>query len=250
MSERVKTIGEGISRIDGILKVTGKATYTMDFPVSNVAYGFLVKSEIASGKILDIDTSAAEKSAGVVAIITHKNSLKIASGKAVRGGAMLQDANINFFGQNIGIVVAETFEQARAAARLIKVKYEKTEAKTDFEKSKMQAVKLKDREDHLRGDVETAFQNAEFKLDEIYNTPIEHHNPMAPHSTIAFWESDDKLTLYNESQAVNGVQGAVAGALGLKPENVHVITPHVGGGFLEHRHVAEFPPGAPARLGR
>ena len=150
MSERVKTIGEGISRIDGILKVTGKATYTMDFPVSNVAYGFLVKSEIASGKILDIDTSAAEKSAGVVAIITHKNSLKIASGKAVRGGAMLQDANINFFGQNIGIVVAETFEQARTAARLIKVKYEKTDAKTDFEKSKTQAVKLKDREDHLR----------------------------------------------------------------------------------------------------
>lgn len=231
MFERVKIIGEAISRIDGILKVTGKASYAMDFPVGNVAYGFLVKSEIASGKILDIDTSAAEKSPGVIAVITHKNALKIKSARAMRGGAMLQDENVNFFGQNIGIVIAETFEQARTAARLLKVKYEKTEAKTDFDKLKTEAVKLKDREDHLRGDVETALQTAEFKVDEFYNTPIEHHNPMAPHSTIAFWESDDKLTLYNESQAVNGVQGAVAGALGLKPENVHVITPHVGGGF-------------------
>jgi xanthine dehydrogenase YagR molybdenum-binding subunit len=228
---KVKTIGEAVSRIDGLLKVTGTANYAMDFPVANAAYGFLVKSEIAAGKILEIDTSAAEKSAGVIAVITHKNSLKIKPSRAVRGGAMLQDANVIFFGQNIGVVVAETFEQARLAARLIKVKYEKTAAQTDFEKVKSQAVKQKDREDKLHGDVEKAFGAAEFKLDETYNTPIEHHQPMAPHATLALWEADDKLTLYNESQVVNGVQGALAGAFGLKPENVRVITPHVGGGF-------------------
>jgi xanthine dehydrogenase YagR molybdenum-binding subunit len=228
---KVKTIGEAVSRIDGLLKVTGTANYAMDFPAAGAAYGFLVKSEIASGKILDIETSAAEKSAGVLAVITHKNSLKIKPTRAVRGGAMLQDENVIFFGQNICVVVAETFEQARSAARLIKVKYDKTAARTDFEKIKSQAVKQKDREDKLHGDVEKAFGAAEFRIDETYNTPIEHHQPMAPHATLAVWDSDDKLTLYNESQVVNGVQGALAGAFGLKPENVRVITPHVGGGF-------------------
>ena len=228
---KVKTIGEAVSRIDGLLKVTGTANYAMDFPVANAAHGFLIKSEIAAGKILDIETSAAEKSAGVLAVITHKNSLKIKPTRAVRGGAMMQDANVIFYGQNIGVIVAETFEQARLAARLIKVKYEKTTAQTDFEKVKSQAVKPKDREDKRHGDVEKALGAAEFKIDEIYNTPIEHHQPMAPHATFAVWESDDKLTLYNESQVVNGVQGALAGAFGLKPENVRVITPHVGGGF-------------------
>jgi xanthine dehydrogenase YagR molybdenum-binding subunit len=228
---KLKSIGEAVSRIDGLLKVTGTANYATDFPVANSAYGFLVKSEIAAGKILDIDTSAAEKSAGVIAVITHKNSLKIKPSRSVRGGAMMQDANINFFGQNIGVVVAETFEQARLAARLIKVKYEKSAAQTDFEKVKLQAVKPKDREDEIRGDVEKAFREAEFKIDEIYNTPIEHHQPMAPHATLAVWEADDKLTLYNESQVVTGVQNALAGAFDLKPENVRVITPHVGGGF-------------------
>lgn len=228
---KVKAIGEAISRIDGLLKVTGTANYSMDFPVPNAAYGFLVKSEIASGKILDIDTSAAEKSPGVIGVITHKNSLKIKPARSVRGGAMLQDANINFHGQNIGIVVAETFEQARSAARLVKVKYEKTAAKTDFEKEKDQVTKPKDREDEVRGDVEKALREAEFTVDEVYNTSIEHHQPMAPHSTLAVWEAGDKLTVYNESQVVNGVQGAVAGSFGLKPENVRVVTPHIGGGF-------------------
>jgi xanthine dehydrogenase YagR molybdenum-binding subunit len=228
---KVKSLGEAVSRIDGLLKVTGTANYAMDFPVGNAAFGFLIKSEIASGKILEIDTGAAEKSPGVLAVITHKNSLKIQPTRAVRGGAMMQDANINFFGQNIGVVVAESFEQARAAARLVRVKYDKTAAKTDFESLKNQAVKPKDREDILHGDVEKAIGEAEFKVDEIYNTPIEHHQPMAPHATVAVWEADDKLTLYNESQVVNGVQGAAAGAFGLKPENVRVVTPHVGGGF-------------------
>jgi xanthine dehydrogenase YagR molybdenum-binding subunit len=228
---KVKAIGEAVSRIDGLLKVTGAANYAMDFPLSNAAHGFLVKSEIAAGRILDIDTSAAEKSPGVVAVITHKNSIKIKPSRAVRGGAMLQDETVNFFGQNIAVVVAETFEQARLAARLVKVRYEKSAAKTDFESVKNTAVKPRDREDKLHGDVEKAFQEAEFKLEETYNTPIEHHQPMAPHATVAVWEADDKLTLYNESQVVNGVQGAVAGVFGLKPENVRVITPHIGGGF-------------------
>lgn len=230
---KIKAIGEAISRVDGFMKVTGKANYAMDFQVNNPAYGFLFKSDIASGKILDIDTSAAEKAEGVVAVITHKNTIKTKPSRAMRGGAILQDTNVNFFGQHIGVVIAESFEQARSAARLVKVNYEKTEAKTDFEKLKTQAAKPKaeDRQDDIRGDVETAFRNAEFKVDEIYITPIEHHQPMAPHATIAVWDNDEKLIVYNESQVVNGVQGTLAGIFGLKPENVRVITPHIGGGF-------------------
>ncbi len=231
MSSKTNVIGEAINRIDGFLKVTGTANYAMDFPINNAAHGYLFKSETAAGKILSIDKSAAEKAAGVIAVITHENTIKVKPSRALRGGAILQDADIEYFGENIGIVVAETFEQARYAARLVKVNYQKTDAKVDFEKEKANARKSAQREDEIRGDVEKAFQAAQFKVDEIYETPIEHHHPMAPHATLAVWDGDDKLTIYNESQVVNGVQNAVAGTFGLKPENVRVITPHVGGGF-------------------
>jgi len=233
MENKKNIIGEAISRIDGILKVTGVANYAMDFPVNNPAYGFIFKSEIAAGRILDIDTSAAEKAAGVISVITHKNAPKLTPSRGLRGGAILQDANIEYFGENIGVIVAGTYEQARYAASLIKVSYEKTASKVDFEKHKSEAAKPKavDRQDEVHGDVEKAFREAAFTVDEIYVTPIEHHQPMAPHATLAVWESDDKLTLYNESQVVNGVQNSLASTFGLKPENVRVITPHVGGGF-------------------
>ncbi len=233
MKKETDVIGEAISRVDGVLKVTGRASYSMDFAVNNAAYGFLIKSEIAAGKILSIDKTAAEKAEGVIAVITHENALKVKPSRSLRGGSMLQDADIEFFGENIGIIVAETFEQARHAARLVKVTYQKTPAKVDFEKEKSSATKPKaeDKQDEIHGDVEKAFLSAQFKLDETYITPIEHHQPMAPHATLAVWDADDKLTIYNESQVVNGVQNAVAGTFGLKPEQVRVITPHVGGGF-------------------
>lgn len=233
MTENKKFIGEGLDRIDGLLKVTGAAEYATDYKIPNPAHAVIFKSEIAAGKITGIDTSAAEKSNGVLAVITHKNAPKLNEKNGIRGGAMLQNENVYFYGQNIGVIVAETFEQARIATRLIKVTYEKTEAKTDFEKLKDSAVKSKeqDKQDAIRGDVEKALSEAEFKVEEIYETPIEHHQPMETHSTIAVWESDEKLTLYNGSQIVNGAQNSAAQAFNLKPENVRIVTPHIGGGF-------------------
>jgi xanthine dehydrogenase YagR molybdenum-binding subunit len=227
-----KVIGEAVSRIDGLLKVTGTANYSVDFPVKNAAYGFLLKSTIAAGTISDIDTSAAEKSPGVIAVITYKNAPKLAESGNLRGGGILQDPKVEFFGQHIGVVVADTYEQARFAARLVKVSYQKAAAKVDFDKNVNEATtpKAKNRADALRGDFETAFRDAQHKIDFTYTTPIEHHNPMETHSTIAVWEGD-KLTLYNASQIVNAVQNALATAFNLKPENVRVITPHIGGGF-------------------
>ncbi|HEY0048324.1 MAG TPA: xanthine dehydrogenase family protein molybdopterin-binding subunit [Pyrinomonadaceae bacterium] len=233
MSKRKNVVGESISRIDGILKVTGAAQYATDYAIKNPAHAFIVKSTIAAGKILEIDAAEAEKSAGVLAVITHKNAPRLNPQSPIRGGGMLQSANVEFHGQHIGVIVAETFEQARFAARLIKVRYEKADAKVDFAKHEKEAVKPKDKnlDDAARGDAEKAFQNAGHKIDVVYETPIEHHQPMEPHATIAVWESADKLTLYNGSQIVNGAQNAAAQTLNLKPENVRIVTPHIGGGF-------------------
>ena len=233
MSERKNVVGESISRIDGILKVTGAAKYATDYAIKNPAHAFIVKSTIAAGRILEIDAQEAEKSTGVLAVITHQNAPRLNPQSPIRGGGMLQSDKIEFHGQHIGVVVAETFEQARFAARLIKVKYEKSDAKVDFVKHEKEAVKPKDKnlDDAARGDAEKAFQNAAHKIDVVYETPIEHHQPMEPHATIAIWESAEKLTLYNGAQIVNGAQNAAAVTLNLKPENVRIITPHIGGGF-------------------
>ena len=135
----------------------------------------------------------------------------------MRGVGMLQDDNVNLYGQHIGVVVAETYEQARYAARLVKVNYQPTEPKIDFEKVIAGAVKMAKRKDSLRGDFESAFNAAEHKIDATYETPIEHHNPMEPHATIAVWEGD-KLTLYSGTQVVSSVHGALAGRSASSPK--------------------------------
>lgn len=227
----MKSIGEAVSRIDGLLKVTGAAQYATDFRVPNAVAGFLIKSETAAGRVASVDSSVARKMPGVIDIITHENAVKLANPRVVRGSSVLQDAIVDFFGETIGIVVAETFEQARHAARFVKITYEKTAPRVDFKKEKSTAAAIASRADELRGDAEAALKSSDVVVDHQYFTPIEHHQPMAPHATTAIWEADDKLTVYNESQVVNGVQGALAGAFGLKPANVRVITPHIGGGF-------------------
>ena len=232
MKETTKTIGTPISRIDGIAKVTGKATYSMDHPVRNPAYAILFKSTIAAGTIREIDTTAAEKASGVLAVITHQNAPKLNVKGGLRGGALLQSPEIDFFGQHIGMVVAETFEQARYASRLINVTYDKKEGKVDFDKLAGQARLPKDKEkaDAIRGDVSAALSQATIKVEEVYETPIEHHHPLEPHAAIAEWEGD-KVTLYSSAQIVNGAQKAAAATLNLKPDQVRIVSPYVGGGF-------------------
>ncbi|HEX6280243.1 MAG TPA: xanthine dehydrogenase family protein molybdopterin-binding subunit, partial [Pyrinomonadaceae bacterium] len=222
-------IGEGVNRIDGLLKVTGAAQYAMDYAVKNVAYGVLLKSEIAAGRITEIDSSAAEKSKGVLAVITHKNAPKLNERGGIRGNGLLQSDKITYSGETIGVVVAETFEQARAAAALVHIKYEKADGRTDFQKLSPTAEVVANRE-AKKGDFDGAFTAAEHKVDVTYETPIEHHQPMEPHATTAVWEGEN-LTLYNPSQVIGGAQGAAAGTLGLKPEQVRIVSPHIGGGF-------------------
>lgn len=232
MNDDKKTTGQAVDRVDGFLKVTGAAPYATDYKISNIAHAIIFKSTIASGRIVSIDTSDATKVGGVLAIITHENAPKLNIKGGLRGGALLQGPEIEFHGQHIGVVVAESFEQARHAARLIKVEYKTGEARTDFNKLRKEAgvPKDKDRADLIRGDAEQAFKDSEYSIEAVYETPIEHHQPMEPHSTIAVWEGE-KLTLYNGSQIVNGAQKAAAATLNMDPKDVRVITPFIGGGF-------------------
>ncbi|MGO4877563.1 xanthine dehydrogenase family protein molybdopterin-binding subunit [Pedobacter sp. AJM] len=233
MENTNKIIGKGIDRIDGIMKITGKATYATDYPAKNMAYAVLFKSTIASGKIVEMDTADAEKSPGVIQVITHKNAPKLNVKGGLRGGALLQGPEITFHGQHIGMVVAETFEQATAASHLIQVKYQqdKTE-KIDFDElaKKPEMPKGKELADLVRGAGKSALSQAEIKIEEAYETPIEHHHPMEPHATVAVWEGEN-LILYNGSQIINGAQTAAAATLNLRPEQVRIVSPYIGGGF-------------------
>ena len=236
-------IGKPINRIDGRLKVTGKALYAAEYPVQNVAYAVVVESKIANGSIRNIDTSAAEKLPGVLAVITHQNVPKLAQNNSGESGGnplikplpVLQDNKINFYGQHIGVVIAETLEQAEYAANLVKVTYLPETPAVSFEKNLNRAYKperllIPLEPDSGRGDINKGLQAAEVQLDENYSSPIEHHNPMEPSATTAVWQGN-KLTLYDASQHVMGVQKAVANTFGIPPENVQVIARFIGGGF-------------------
>lgn len=213
-----------MSRVDGVAKVTGAAKYAAEFQVPNVAHGFIVTSTIAKGVIKTIETSEAEKQAGVIKIFTHLNSVKTkAKGDDFEA---LQSDKIVFSNQPIALVVAETFEQARFAARLVKATYAEEKAQTDLTK----AAKQDSRGPGKRGNPQDAFKNAAVKIEAEYTIPIEHHNPMELHGAIAFWEGE-KLTTFNKSQGVKDFQNHLVKSFGTTPENVQVISPFVGGAF-------------------
>ncbi len=234
-------IGKPLNRIDGRLKVTGKALYAAEYPLQNMAHAVVIESKIAKGSIRNIDTSAAEKLPGVIAVITHQNAPKVGQTNNDGGNPLikplpvLQDNKITFYGQHIGVVVAETLEQAEYAVSLVKVTYLPETPAVSFEKNLKNAYKPERllvplEPDSGRGDINKGLQAAEVQLDENYSAPIEHHNPMEPSATTAVWQGN-KLTLYDASQHVMGAQKAVADTFGIPQENVQVIARFIGGGF-------------------
>ncbi|CAN5442218.1 xanthine dehydrogenase family protein molybdopterin-binding subunit [soil metagenome] len=223
----MKYIGKEMSRVDGVAKVTGKAKYAAEFQVKNVAYGFIVSSEIAKGTIKSINAREAEKQTGVIRIFTHLNSVK--TKEKDDAFVALQSDKIVFNGQPIALVVAETFEQARHAARLVKATY--TEEKSLTDTLKAPTVSPPDGSSGKpRGNPQEALNNSPVKISAEYTIPIEHHNPMEPHAAIAVWEGG-KLTIFDKSQNVYGVRRHLAASFGVAPENVNVISPFVGGAF-------------------
>ncbi|MFB9861997.1 xanthine dehydrogenase family protein molybdopterin-binding subunit [Rufibacter immobilis] len=236
--------GAPANRVDGRAKVTGEAQYTAEFDIPEVAYGVVVNSSIAKGKIKRIDTSAALALPGVLQVFTHENrpgytwlDSHYQDEDSPPGSPFrpLYSKEIMFSMQPIALVVAETFELARYAALLVKVDYETQPHETDFKANLKEAYRPKKykstKPPEPRGDAEGAYDQAALKLKETYIHPPQHHNPMEMHAAIAKWEEDGKLTVYDKIQGVQNSQKYLSNAFGLKPENVHVISPFVGGAF-------------------
>ena len=235
--------GKPLDRVDGRLKVTGAAHYSAEIPMQNIAYAALIGSTIARGSIKSIDTSVAEKSPGVLAILTHLNAPKFVKlstfatgGAGAENRIPLTDGTIYHSGQYIGVVIADTFEQATHAAHLVRVSYEEKPPITDIESQRERAILPKGKvgftkeADTMRGDIQQGLAQAEVRIEQTYITPTEHHNPMEPHATTAVWEGD-KLTVYDATQYTFGVRKSLADGFGIPEENVRVVCNFIGGAF-------------------
>jgi xanthine dehydrogenase YagR molybdenum-binding subunit len=237
-------IGKEMDRVDGLAKVTGKAKYAVEFQIPNVTYAFIVQSAIAKGRITAIDTTEAAKQPGVIRVMTHQNMQKLAYKDAKDADAMapgnappfrpLYSDKIVFSGQPVALVVAETFEQARFASRLVKVTYAKESSATKVEELLTQAINPEPSQNapvpKPRGNPQEAFKSAPVTIEAKYTIPIEHHNPMEPQGAIAFWQGD-KLSIFDKSQWVYNVRNHLASIFGIPAENVNVMSPFVGGAF-------------------
>jgi xanthine dehydrogenase YagR molybdenum-binding subunit len=245
MAMAAELIGQPLDRRDGRAKVTGAARYAAEFPLPGLAHAVLVQSTVARGRIRSIDTREAERLPGVVAVLTHENTpaLKPVPPADPRGGTsqspgvelQLRDETVHYFGQNLAVVVAETLEQARAAAARVRITYSPEASETTFE-SRLDSARppkfsVKGKEaDKIKGDPEGALAAAEVKIDQTYTTPTENHNPMEMHATTAAWDGP-RLTVHDATQYISGVRAALAAALGINQDDLRVLSPFMGGGF-------------------
>ena len=242
-------IGTDTSRVDGRAKVTGAAKYAGEFNTTGLAYASVVTSTIAKGHIARIDASEALSVEGVIDVLTHQNRPPMASvdsaykdDLAPEGSPFrpLYDDKVWFSGQPIALVVAEEQEIARFAASLVRVEYDKEAHITDLHRQRNMAFALKSPANPAenpyappksRGTAEPAFAAADVRHTAEYFVPIEHHNPMELYASTAIFEADGKLTVYDKTQGVQNVQRYLCNVLLMKPEDVRVISPFVGGAF-------------------
>ncbi len=234
-------VGKPLNRVDGPLKVTGRATYSAEYAGQDkVAYGFVVQSTIAKGRVSTIDTAAAERMPGVVAVLTYKNASppegqgeRVAAGPGTgkRSFPQLKDDRVEHAGQPVALAVAETFEQARAAAYAVVVSYVAETPTLDMSAQLADGFTPKEQEPDSRiGDFASAFAQAPVKLDVTYTTPLESHAMMEPHATIATWTGDG-LTLYTSNQLPVAGRSVVANTLKMPKTEVRIVSRYVGGGF-------------------
>ncbi|MYL97303.1 molybdopterin-dependent oxidoreductase [Novosphingobium sp. FGD1] len=230
--DRMTVVGKPTPRIDGPLKVSGQAPYAyehQDVP-GKMAYGYILGSAVAKGTIRSIDTARAERAAGVVAVVTHRNAGKLGKGR-MNTAHLLAGPQVEHYHQAVAVVVAETFEQARAAAALIDVDYARDAGRFDLVAAKPDAKEGTGSDAPSgAGDFEGAFAGAPVQIDETYTTPDQSHAMMEPHATIAAWEGG-KLTVWTANQMINWGLKDLAATLQLPVENVRLISPYIGGGF-------------------
>ena len=229
-------------RYEGIAKVTGKAKYAAEFsqPFSqrDLAYAYIVQSTIPSGTIVSIDRVSADRAPGVIAILTPFNAPKLSQAPpqppARRNLSLLQDTSVSYNGQPIAVVVANSLNEAKAAAAMLNVKYAPKPAQVNFMErlgdARWPKNPGKEPAGNHRGDLQAEFARSTVTVENTYITPIQHHNPMEPHGTIAWWEGE-KLNVYDATQYISGVKMALAKTLNIPVDFIHVVNPVVGGGF-------------------
>jgi xanthine dehydrogenase YagR molybdenum-binding subunit len=236
-------IGAPITRVDGALKVQGKARFSAEVAIVGLTYAGLVHSTIARGRIARISTEHAEKAPGVVLVMTYKNAPRMkapalfGTSPSAAGASSLpimQDASIHWNGETVALVLAETQEQADHAASLIEVTYEAEPAVTSFELAKAKSYTpesiLGEPSELKIGNAEAALADSAVTVDHIYRTPRHNHNAIELHAATITWEGD-RLIIHDASQLVNATASTIAGVFGLKDDQVRVISPYVGGGF-------------------
>jgi xanthine dehydrogenase YagR molybdenum-binding subunit len=234
--DQLKVIGKPTDRIDGPLKTSGGAPYAYERhdAVPDPAYGYIVGAGIAKGRIASMDLDAARASPGVLAIVTARNAGKLGKGK-FNTAKLLGGPEIDHYHQALAVVVAKTFEQARAAAQLVKIQYERTPGRFDLAAAKAAAPLAKPSDfggtpESKIGDFAGAFAAAPVQLDATYTTPDQSHAMMEPHASTAAWQGD-KLTVWTANQMIDWSVGDMAATLGIPKENVRLVSPFIGGGF-------------------
>jgi xanthine dehydrogenase YagR molybdenum-binding subunit len=233
--DRLKVVGKPTERIDGALKTTGGATYAYEQhrAAPGAAYGHIVGAAIAKGRIESMEVEAARSAPGVLAVVTARNAGPLGVG-AFYVTKALAGPEVDHYHQAVAIVVAETFEQARAAAQLVRVRYARTRGAFDLEAASRAAPLTPSKPNPALassiGDFDAAYTKAPVTLDAAYTTPDHAHAMMEPHATIAAWDGD-KLTLWTAIQLVSWGLRDIAKILGMPKENVRIVAPFIGGGF-------------------
>lgn len=230
--DRLRVVSQPHTRIDGPLKTTGRARYAYEWHdiAPNAAYGYVVGAPIAKGRVISLETEAAAAAPGVLAVIVAGNAGPLGKGEK-NTATLLGGPEIEHYHQALALVVAETFEQARAAAALVKVTCRREAGAYDLAEQKGSVnAPPEDTPDKNVGDVQTAFNAAGVKLDAVYTTPDQSHMAMEPHASMAIWEGDS-VTVWTSNQMIDWCRTDLALTLKIAPEKVRIVSPYIGGGF-------------------
>jgi xanthine dehydrogenase YagR molybdenum-binding subunit len=228
-------VGTPVRRIEGRAKVTGQARYAVEHPVDRVLYAVAVTSTVAAGRIRAVDMARARADPKVVAVISHENAPRLVR---VDDGELhiLQSPEVAYRGQLVAAAVAETLEAAAAAAELVAIDYDERppDVRLRADHPRLYAPETVNAgfpTDTGQGDFDAAFAGAAVRIDQTYETPTVHNNPLEPHASLAAWDDDGGLTVYDSTQGAPRARETLAEVFGLDPARVRVISPHVGGGF-------------------
>ena len=228
-------IGRPLDRKDGPLKVTGQATYSAEYQIPNLAYGYLVGTKFGRGKVTKVDADSVRAIPGVIDVVTDFKTFLQNSQQGGETSAPTQGVqDVHYFGEIVAIVLAESYEAARDAGIRLKVEYEEAEGRFDFEAHKDETTKPPPNNipAHFKqGDVEKAMADAATSVDVTYTTPSQNSSAMEPHASIAVWDEDGALTLYGSYQMPTSDKTQLAKSLGVSDKKVRIIAHYIGGGF-------------------